>query len=137
MPRRLKAIVLDSWAIIAYLEDDPAGQKIADIMANAHDNHTPLLMTAVNAGEVWYLVARAASDADADRTIAEIGQLGIEFVDADWQLARAAANFKSRCRMSFADCFAAALAKERKAELVTGDPEFKQTESEIRIAWVK
>ncbi|HEV8132526.1 MAG TPA: type II toxin-antitoxin system VapC family toxin [Acidobacteriota bacterium] len=136
MPRRPKAIVLDSWSIIAYLEDESAGPKIADIMADAHDNSTPLLMTVVNAGEVWYLVARAASDAEADRTISELEQLGIEFVNADWKLAREAANFKSRYRMSFADCFAGALAKQRQAQLVTGDPEFKQAGSEIRIAWV-
>ena len=32
---------------------------------------------------------------------------------------------------------AAALAKEKKAELVTGDPEFKALEKEIKINWLK
>ena len=32
---------------------------------------------------------------------------------------------------------AAALAKEKKAELVTGDPEFKALEKEIKIHWLK
>ena len=39
--------------------------------------------------------------------------------------------------MSFADCFAAALAQRSKAELVTGDSEFKQVEDDIRIDWLK
>jgi predicted nucleic acid-binding protein len=39
--------------------------------------------------------------------------------------------------ISCADCFAAALAKTRKAELVTGVPEFKQVEGEIKIGWLK
>jgi predicted nucleic acid-binding protein len=38
--------------------------------------------------------------------------------------------------MSYADCYAAALAKARKADLVTGDKEFKPLEVEIRIQWV-
>jgi predicted nucleic acid-binding protein len=38
--------------------------------------------------------------------------------------------------MSLADCFAATLAKERKADLVTGDQEFRQVESEIKVLWV-
>jgi predicted nucleic acid-binding protein len=38
--------------------------------------------------------------------------------------------------MSYADCFAAALAKERKAEVVTGDPEFKQIEPEVKVHWI-
>jgi uncharacterized protein with PIN domain len=38
--------------------------------------------------------------------------------------------------MSYGDCFAAALAKLRKAELVTGDEEFGQIEKEIKILWI-
>jgi ribonuclease VapC len=38
--------------------------------------------------------------------------------------------------MSYADCFAAALAKKRQAVLVTGDPEFKQVSDEVKVHWV-
>jgi predicted nucleic acid-binding protein len=38
--------------------------------------------------------------------------------------------------MPYADCFAAALAKLRKAELVTGDKEFRQIEDEVKIQWL-
>ena len=40
-------------------------------------------------------------------------------------------------KMSYADCFAAALAKLRSAELITGDPEFKAVEGEIKIGWLR
>jgi len=137
MAKRPKAIVLDSWATIAYLEDEPAAEKVANIIADAHEQRIPLLMTVVNAGEVWYIVARQTSAADADTSIKQIRDLGIEFVDADWSLAKDAGNFKSKNKMSFADCFAAALAKQRAATLLTGDPEFKQVEREITITWMK
>jgi hypothetical protein len=39
--------------------------------------------------------------------------------------------------MSYADAFAAAAAKFKNAELVTGDPEFKPLEKEIKINWLK
>ena len=122
--------------MIAYLEDEKAAEKVADVIADAHEEHIPLLMTVVNAGEVWYIVAREASQADADASIKQLRDLGIEFVDADWELAKGAGNFKSRNKMSFADCFAAALAKHRKAHLVTGDKEFKQIEQEVAITWL-
>ena len=93
-------------------------------------------MTVVNAGEIWYIVARETSEDEADRTILELAQLGIQFSDADWELAREAARFKSKGKISFADCFAAALAKENKADLVTGNAEFKQVESEIKVHWL-
>ncbi|MBA3505068.1 MAG: PIN domain-containing protein [Betaproteobacteria bacterium] len=47
-----------------------------------------------------------------------------------------AGTFKARHRMSYADCFAAALAKHRKSDLVTGDKEFKQVEGEVSIRWL-
>jgi|SRR5687767_3919169 len=136
MPKKPRAIVLDSWAVIAYLEDEDAAAKVADIIADAHDEKIPLLMTVVNAGEVWYIVARQTSAADADGSIKQLRDLGIQFVDADWGLAKDAGYFKSKNKMSFADAFAAALTKQRKAHLVTGDQEFKQVENEVTINWV-
>jgi len=94
-------------------------------------------MSVVNAGEVWYIIARRTSEADADRSIRELKQLGIEMVDADWDIAHDAGRFKAKHKMSFADCFAAALAKQRKAHLVTGDQEFKQVETDVIINWLK
>ena len=136
MPKKPRAIVLDSWAVIAYLEDEDAASKVADLIADAHDEQIPLLMTVVNAGEVWYIVARQTSAADADGSIKQLRDLGIEFVDADWGLAKDAGYFKSKNKMSFADAFAAALAKQRKAHLATGDQEFKQIENEVTINWL-
>jgi uncharacterized protein len=136
MRKKPKAVVLDSWAVIAYLEDEDSAAKVADIIADAHDEQIPLVMTVVNAGEVWYIVARQTSAADADASIKQLRDLGIGFVDADWSLAREAGYFKSKNKMSFADAFAAALAKQRRAHLATGDPEFKQIEKEVAITWL-
>jgi predicted nucleic acid-binding protein len=136
MPKKAKAIVLDSWAVIAYLEDEDAAEKVADIVADAHEARIPLLMTVVNAGEVWYIVARQTFAADADASIKQLRDLGIQFVDADWSLAKDAGYFKSKNKMSLADAFAAALAKQRRANLATGDLEFKQIEKEVAISWL-
>ncbi|MGA9031624.1 MAG: type II toxin-antitoxin system VapC family toxin [Sulfuricaulis sp.] len=136
MARKPKALVLDSWAVLAYLEDEDSSQKVADLIADAHENGIPLLMSVVNAGEVWYILAREISETEADKGVDGLRQLGIEFVDVDWKLARQAGTFKSKNRMSFADCFAAALAREVRASLVTGDKEFKQIENDVNIMWV-
>ena len=136
MPRKPKSIVLDSWAVIAYLEGEPAAKRVADHIADAHEESIPLFMSVINAGEVWYIIAREASVSDADRSITELRHLGIEFVDADWTLAHEAGGFKSKYKMSYADCFAAALTKQKKALLLTGDSEFKQIEPQITIDWL-
>jgi len=136
MPRKPKTIVLDSWAIMSYLQDEPSAEKVADMIADAHEEDVPLLMSVVNAGEVWYIIARRTSEADADRSLRQLKQLGIEMIDADWEIAHQAGKFKAKNKMSFADCFAAALAKQKKAHLVTGDKEFKQVEPDISVIWL-
>ena len=136
MPRKPKALVLDSWAALAYLGGEASGQEVADLITGAHENRTPMYMSIVNAGEVWYILAREISEAQADGAITDLTGLGIEMIDADWRLTRMAGTFKARHRMSYADCFAAALAKDRKSDLVTGDKEFKQVEGEVSIRWL-
>jgi len=137
MPRKPKALVLDSWAVLAYLGDEASGQEVADLITSAHENRTPMYMSIVNAGEVWYILAREISEVRADEAVADLTGLGVELVDADWPLTRIAGTFKARRKMSYADCFAAALAKDRKSELVTGDKEFRQVEEEVSIHWLR
>lgn len=137
MPKKPKAIVLDSWAVVAYLEDETAGERVADLIADANEDGTPLLISVVSLGEVWHLIARETSAAEAERSLVEIQQLGIKTIEADWQIAHEAAGFKARYGMSYTDGFAAALAKQMKAHLATGDPDFTQLEKEIQIIWLK
>ncbi|MBI3069407.1 MAG: PIN domain-containing protein [Betaproteobacteria bacterium] len=117
MPRKPRTLVLDSWAVLAYLGGEARSQEVADLITSAHEN-------------------REISEARADEAMADLTGLGIELIDADWRLARMAGTFKARHRMSYGDCFAAALAKDRKSDLVTGDREFRQVEGEVCVRWL-
>lgn len=136
MPAKTKVLILDSWAVIAFFEDEPAGKKIANLIADAHENRIPVYMTTVNVGEVWYITAREISETTANNIVKELSDLRIEFVDADWEITQEAARFKSKNRISFADCYAAALTKSKKGILVTGDSEFKTIDGQIDIQWI-
>ena len=130
--------VLDSWALIAFFEDEPAAEEVEKILQRAADEKHKLLMSVVNWGEIYYNTMREVSQEAAEQKARDIAALPIEIVGVgeDLALARQAAIFKATHKMSYADCFAAALAKEKKAELVTGDPEFKEVEKEIKIIWL-
>jgi len=136
MARKAKAYVLDTWAVIAYLEDEPAGEQVEELIATAHEEQVPIYMCVVNVGEVWYTLAREVSEDEANASVKSLRDLRIQFEDADWALTQEAARFKSQNKLSYADCFAAALAKIRKAELITGDKEFKSLDGEIKISWL-
>src|SRR5881296_3637588 len=118
--------VLDSHALMALFNDEGGNPK--------------LLMSVINWGEIYYSVMRGASPEIAEEKAKEIAGMQIELVpvDTDLHLVRQAATFKATKKMSYADCFAAALAKTRNAELVTGDSEFKVVERELKkIRWLK
>jgi|SRR5215211_5250323 predicted nucleic acid-binding protein len=136
MARKAKAYVLDTWAVIAYLEDEPSGEQVEDLIATAHEEQIPIYMSVVNVGEIWYTVAREVSEEEANASVKLLRDLRIQFEDADWTLTQEAARFKSLNKMSYADCYAAALAKFKKADLVTGDTEFKPLDGEIKISWL-
>lgn len=130
--------VLDSWALIAFFEDEPAAGAVEEILNQGAQEKHRLFLTSVNWAEVYYSTMREVSQAAAESHAEIIASLPIEVVGVgdDLKLARQAAIYKATHRLSLADAFAAALAKEKKAELVTGDPEFKALEKEIKIHWL-
>ena len=128
--------VLDSYALMAFFEDEPGADTVRSLILKGEEGSLNLVMSVVNLGEVWYSIARTNSPETADQYIGEIKGMSIEVVDMDWQLTRQAALFKANGNISYADCFAAALAKDRKAELITGDKEFKSLDGEVKISWL-
>ncbi len=131
--------VLDCWALIAFFEDEPTAEAVEVILDQANRDRHRLYLSAVNWAEVYYNTMREVSKEAAEAYAQTIANLPIEVVGigADLKLARQAAIFKATYRLSLADAFAAALAREKNAELVTGDPEFQQLEKEIKINWLK
>jgi len=127
--------IFDSWAILAYAYNEPAADDVENLLVESTRLQNAWI-SSINLGEVWYSLARRKSRDIAEQQLAILAQIGLERVDVDWPMVLQAADYKSRHRISYADAFAAALAKQRNAELVTGDQEFRPLESEIRIHWV-
>ena len=133
----MPARVLDSFALIAYFRDEAGAEAVESLLVAAGKKDAPLHMTDVNYAEVKYSIVKK-DGAEAWAEAAKILQgLPIDFHSTNRALADTAADFKARFKISLADAFAAALAKEKKADLVTGDPEFKALEKEIKVTWLK
>jgi predicted nucleic acid-binding protein len=129
--------VLASHALLKLLRDEPGAETVTKILERAGQRDQPVHMTEVNYAEVQYMICRKDGDAAWQMIARELVAAPIQFHPADRPLAERAADFKTRFRISLADAFAAALAKEKKAELITGDPEFEPLEREIKINWLK
>ena len=110
---------------------------VENLLVVAGRKDSPLHMTDVNYAEVKYSIIKK-NGAEAWAEAAKILQgLPIHFHPTTRAMADNVADFKARFKLSLADAFAAALAKEKKTELVTGDPKFKALEKEIKINWLK
>ncbi len=130
--------VFDSWALMAFFQDEPAAAEVERIIVKANEGRHRLLLCVINWGEFYYSIARNEGVDAAEKKSIEVFTLGFEIVPVseNLQLAREAAILKASKKMSYADCFAAALAKLNNAELVTGDPEFKEVEREVKVSWL-
>lgn len=135
----MATMVLDAHALMVLFNDEPGADEVEKILLKAEGGSPKLLMSVVNWGEIYYSILRGASQEMAETKAHEIAGMQIELVpvDADdLELVRQAAAFKATRKMSYADCFAAALAKIKNAELVTGDREFKQLARDVKIHWL-
>jgi len=137
----MATMVLDAHALMVLFNDEPGAEEVEKILLKAEKGNPRLLMSVINWGEIYYSIMRGASQEIADSKSHEIAGMPLELVPVDvrdLELVRQAAVFKATKKMSYADCFAAALAKTRNAELVTGDSEFKVVEGELKkIHWLK
>ena len=129
--------VLDSWALIALFNEESAAEDVEKLLHAATAGRHTLLMHVINWGEIYYATMRRGGESAAKSVAADIGQMPINIVEsANFELVRRAAAFKATKKLSYANCFAAALAKLRRAEFVTGDPAFKTMEGELKISWL-
>lgn len=123
--------------MLAYLEKEKGAEKVSSILKKCQQDGE-LLMNSINAGEVYYILARERSREKADMFIDTIAPaLNIIFVDNNLQDVIEAARIKAAHPLSFADAFAVATAVKHGATLVTGDPEFHSVEKLVSIIWIR
>lgn len=122
----MKMYVIDAWSFLAWFQDEsPAADDFEDILAKGDHR---LIMSMMNAAEVYYLIAGRVSESAADTARRVIEKSPVEMLSVQDDLAWKSATLKARYPLSIADAFAGALALERDATLVTGDDDFEHLE---------
>lgn len=130
------SLVLDSFALLALLRGEPGAEAVHDMLTRAAMGEITLLMSEINLGEVIYHTERKHGADEANETLVEIEALPIQMAGVTRARILAAAHLKANHRISCADSFAAALAQEHGATLVTGDPEFRALAPSLAIEWL-
>ena len=138
MPER-NGIVLDSFALIGYLENETFSSRVETFLKQARDGKSLIYLHAIHLGEVYYITLREQGQVLADLAYARIRAFPLNYIDIiDEELLRTAATLKAKYPISYADAFAAAMSVMNNAFLLTGDPEFQALEKKenISIEWL-
>jgi ribonuclease VapC len=128
--------VLDSFALLAYLQAEPASLKVKETLKLARDLDAQVFLSLINLGEIVYTVERKLGEETSREVLQDVLTLPIEVSEVTMERVLSAAHIKGKFPISYADAFAVALAQEMTATLVTGDPEFKRVESLVKIMWL-
>jgi predicted nucleic acid-binding protein len=136
MPKSASVYVLDSFAALAYLEAEAGGTAVRALLESARDRQATLTMSMINVGEVYYILHRERGEQQAEAALDDLRTLPITLYAATDERIVAAARLKAQLPIAYADAFAATLAQELNAVLVTGDPEFKVVEPQVRVSWL-
>ena len=128
--------VLDASALLAYLEKEPGWEKVKETFIESAKTEKLMLMSVVNWGEVFYILIRDYGLEEARKIIFQIDNFPIELIPADRELAMQAAILKSTKKLGYMDSFAAALALQKKANLLTKDQECKSLSDTLDIVWI-
>ncbi len=131
--------VLDSYALIGYLENESFSDQMQHILTQAKNGAFRLYVHAIHIGEVYYITLREQGQTLADLAYSRIKALPIKLIDRiDEELLLEAAGLKASYPISYADSFAAALAIINNCPLLTGDPEFRSLEKQgiVSIEWL-
>ncbi len=110
-------MVLDAWAVLAVLNDEPAAERVEQAIADDSG-----VISWINLGEVLYRAIPRRGERRAMGAVKAVSRrLRVE--DVDGALVTAAARLKANYRLSYADAFCVVTAQRHDAQLYTGDPE--------------
>jgi ribonuclease VapC len=128
--------ILDSYALLAYFQAEPAGVKVRNILKDASANRAAVLLSVISLGEIYSIITRKRGEATGREIIKDISSLPVDLVGATTERVLAAARVKALHPVSYADAFVVAAAEEFSVTIVTGDPEFKEAESLASVFWL-
>ena len=129
--------ILDTFALLAYLQDEPVASHIEKLLENAEKGKCRLYFSLINLGELLYITERRGGVVKAQDALALIRQLPIEIISAEEQTVFAAAHIKANHPLSYANSFVVAAAIQEDAIIITGDPDFQSVEAFVKVEWLQ
>jgi predicted nucleic acid-binding protein len=118
--------ILDTSALLAYIEDEAGADYTEDLLIKAERNEIAIYIAFVSLTEVMYITLQEKDEELAQARVDLINSLACIIEESSEDLNITAARLKAKNRISLADAYIAALCQEREGILVHKDPEFEK-----------
>ena len=128
--------VLDSFALLTYLDGEEGMDRVRDILFEASQGDCRVVLSIINLAEVLYITEREVGLPQAQAVLAVMEQLPIEILPATNETVLAAAHIKANYPIAYTDAFAVVAAIEPGGTVLTGDNEFAQVEELVKVKWL-
>lgn len=126
----MKKIIFDSYAFIALFREEKGFELVRDLLVKMANNESEGYISAINVGEVFYMISRKSNAKNAQIAINAISKMPVRIIEPDLKMCLEAAALKAKYRLSYADAFAAVLTISIRGILITGDKEFENLTGE-------
>ncbi|NPV74410.1 MAG: type II toxin-antitoxin system VapC family toxin [Pelotomaculum sp.] len=117
--------IFDAFAVLCWMQEEPGSSYVNHLMEEAEKGTVKIYISAINAGEIYYRLIKSGKAREAASFLSDVKNKVFpwEVVAATNTRVWEAAKLKGEYRLSYADAFAVALAKEKGGKIVTRDPE--------------
>jgi len=132
----MKTYLLDSYAILAWLQDEEGADKVEALLEGAQKKKVTILANIINIGEVYYRIAKTKTEEKAEEIMEKIRMLPIKIVSCKDELVYKAARIKAKYPVAYADAFAIATVIDNQAVIISGDPELASVKKIVKVEWV-
>ena len=126
-----KFYILDTSAILTYIEDEDGSEYVENLLIDAEKEIIDIYVSFISLTEVFYITLREKDEPLAVERIKLMQSLAVKIQESDETVNIKAGKLKARNSISLADAYIAALCQIHNGILVHKDPEYEKLASEI------
>lgn len=121
-----KIYILDTSAILTYIEDEDGSDYVENLLIDAEKGIADIYVSFISLTEVFYITMREKDEPLAVERIKLIQSLAMKIQESDEMVNINAGKLKARNSISLADAYIAALCQIHNGILVHKDPEYEK-----------
>ena len=118
--------VLDTSALLTYIEDEEGSEDVENILMDAEKEKVAIYLAFISITEIFYITTREKGASEALKRIELINSLAVQVKESDEEFNISAGKLKAQNKISLADSYIAALNLNYNGILVHKDPEFEK-----------